>query len=322
MKLACSVHKNSTGAAISSGRPARPMGIVAANFVSALRIGEGAGAHVGIDPPGGDAVYIDAVGRELGRQGLGHADDRALGRGIIAVKGFAALAAGGTDQHDVSGWLAFARLSFHLCHRVFHEAENSIEIDGQGGAPLLVRHAVDGDVLLRPDAVVGDEYVELTKMPDGFGDQRTSGFGIIQIRSDRVADVRAAFFGECFRLSAGAAITENYFRASSSKHTHRGRANTARTARDESNFAGKRKRNGHGRLVSSFRSNVASGGRLSVPGRKTCAPTSARAEAGAPACRRSAFRSSWRVRRGPAPACGRQRTIVRSPCWRRHRSER
>jgi hypothetical protein len=51
--------------------------------------------------------------------------------------------------------------------------------------------------------------------------------------------------------------------------------------------------------------------RFSAPGRKACAATSARAEAGAPACRQSAFRSSWKVRRAPAPACARQRTIAR-----------
>src|SRR4029077_20093111 len=69
------------------GSPGTAQGNLTANFVSALWVGEGSGAHVGIDPAGGHTVYVDAVGSQFGREGFSHADDRALTRGVVTVKG-------------------------------------------------------------------------------------------------------------------------------------------------------------------------------------------------------------------------------------------
>ena len=102
------------------------------------------------------------------------------------MKSLAALPAGGTDQHDMSGGAAVAGLGFHLCNRIFHQPENAIEIDRQRGAPLFVGHAIDGHILFRPDAVVGDENVEPSEMPDGLGHERARRLRIIQIARDRM----------------------------------------------------------------------------------------------------------------------------------------
>ena len=143
--------------------------------------------------------------------------------------------------------------------------------------------------------------------------------GLFRSDGDRMADRCAAFFGQCFRLRTSAAITECNFRACGGEHANGGGANAARTARDESDFARERKRDGHSRLVSRFPAAVASGGGISLRCRKTCVPTSVRAAAGAPACRRSGCRSFSKVRRAPARVCARPQTTARSPCWRRRR---
>ena len=181
------------------------------------------------------------------------------------MEGLAALATGGTDEHDVSCRRIRARLRLYLRDRVLDQTEYSIEIDGQRRAPLLIGHALDGHVLFRPDAVVGDKNVEPAEMADGFSHQRARRFRSIQIGSNRMADARATFFSQRFRLRTCAAITEGNFGPSGSEHTNSGGANAARTARDESDFTGKRKRDGHSRLVSRFPSAVASGGQSPVP---------------------------------------------------------
>ncbi len=97
------------------------------------------------------------------------------------------------------------------------------------------------------------------KCRDSLSHQRPRSFRSIQIGSDRVADARATFLGQRISLRPSAAITESNLGARRGEHPHRSRANAARTARNESNFAGERKRNGHRRVVSSFGSAVASG---------------------------------------------------------------
>src|SRR5271170_3063306 len=81
--------------------------------------------HVGINPSRSNAIHVNAVRRQFRREALRHADDRALARGIVAMKGLATLSAGGTDQHDVTRNAvpggAGPRLRLHLRHAVFHQ---------------------------------------------------------------------------------------------------------------------------------------------------------------------------------------------------------
>ena len=68
-----------------------------------------------------------------------------------------------------------ARLRLHLRYRVFDQAEDGVEVDGERVAPLLVGHFVDGDVFGGPDAVVGYEDVDAAEVLYGFGDQGAGG---------------------------------------------------------------------------------------------------------------------------------------------------
>ena len=76
------------------------------------------------------------------------------------MKRLPALAAGGADEDDVSGGESDSRLLFHLCDSVFDQTEYRVEVDRNRGAPLLIGHLVDGDILLGPNAVIGDKDVD------------------------------------------------------------------------------------------------------------------------------------------------------------------
>src|SRR5579859_2329919 len=69
----------------------------ASNLFAAFGIGNGGRTHVGVHPPRGHAVHVNARRRQFGGKAFYHADDRTLGGGIIAVVSLAALAAGGAD---------------------------------------------------------------------------------------------------------------------------------------------------------------------------------------------------------------------------------
>src|SRR5580700_1403960 len=142
----------------------------AEDFLAGLRVIERRPRHVGVNPAGGNAVYIDAVSSQLGGKALGHADDRAFRGGIIAMKGFAALPARGADKDDVPRGRAFPRLRLHLRDGVFGQTEDGVEVDRNSGAPLLAGHFVDGYIFGGPNAVVHDENIDPAELLDGFGD--------------------------------------------------------------------------------------------------------------------------------------------------------
>src|SRR5437660_7393385 len=100
--------------------------------------------------------------------------------------------------------------------------------------------------------MIGHQNVELPEVPHGLGHQRTGGFRSFQVGSDGMANRRATFFGQRFCLRAGTSITESDFGASGGEHANRGRADSARTTRNQSDSTRQGKRNGHGTLVSSF----------------------------------------------------------------------
>ena len=58
--------------------------------------------HIRVHPAGRDAIHINAIASEFGGEPLDHADQRTLGRSVVAVKSLAALSGGRTDQHDVT----------------------------------------------------------------------------------------------------------------------------------------------------------------------------------------------------------------------------
>ena len=51
------------------------------------------------------------------------------------------------------------RLGLHLGYGGLDEAEDAVEVDAEGGAPLAGGHGGDGGVVGGPDAVIDDEAV-------------------------------------------------------------------------------------------------------------------------------------------------------------------
>ena len=109
---------------IEQSLPARFAGQVrahgnrAADLISTLRVSQGSGAHLRVDPAWGNAIDVNAGGRQFRGQALYHADQSAFARGIITVKCLAPLPTGGTDKDDVSCGRIGARLRFHLGDRM------------------------------------------------------------------------------------------------------------------------------------------------------------------------------------------------------------
>ncbi len=101
------------------------------------------------------------------------------------MKGFAALSGSGAHQHDVAGGFSGARLRLHLVDGVLDEPEDAIKIDGDGGMPLLVGHALDGSIVRWPDAMVGDEDVEAPELAHGGIDQTARGIDGTEVAGNR-----------------------------------------------------------------------------------------------------------------------------------------
>src|ERR1017187_7771463 len=145
---------------------------------------EDGGGHLRVRPAGCDAVGVDRVRGELGGERLGEGDDGALGGGVVSVKAFAALAGRGGDEDDVAasggrGGIGRAERGADGCGRGTSEhvggggvnqAEDAIEIGGDGAVPLGSGHGGDGGGGGRPDAVVGDEDVEVAEGRESVGD--------------------------------------------------------------------------------------------------------------------------------------------------------
>src|SRR6185312_16667668 len=99
------------------------------------------------------------------------------------------------------------RLAEHLRDGGLGEAEDAVEVDGEGGSPLGFGHSGDGRVFGRPDAVVGDKDVDSSEGFYGFGDEGAALYGRRELLLNGEA-VGAEFFGKRFRGGAGAAVVE------------------------------------------------------------------------------------------------------------------
>ena len=139
------------------------------------RIEDGAG-HFGMGPAGGDAVGVDAVRREFRGEGFGEGDDGAFGGGVVSVARFSTLAGGGGDEDDVSagglegdaaggevGIALRAGAGEHMGGGGVAKAEDTVDVGGDGAVPLGGGHVGNSGGGGRPDAVVGDEEVEIAK---------------------------------------------------------------------------------------------------------------------------------------------------------------
>src|SRR5215469_3090906 len=182
-----------------------------------------------MDPARRDAIDVDAEGSKLCRKAFYHADESAFGGGIVGVAGFAALASGGADQHDVCP----ALLPLHLRHGVLHQGEDAVEVYGYGLVPLLVGHGVDGDVFRRPDTVVADQDIERSEAIDR-GLDEPIGIGCSgQIRLHRMANMGSALGNEVFGLRFRLQVVEDDPGSGTNEQANRRRTYSTGPASDE-----------------------------------------------------------------------------------------
>ena len=106
--------------------------------------------HVGGDEARGDRVDGHAAPRDLGGDGLGHADQAGLGRGVVGLPGVRARSddRGDVDHAPVTGL-------DHRAQRIPREPEGGREVGADDRVPVLVRE-LQHDVVAR-DARVVDE---------------------------------------------------------------------------------------------------------------------------------------------------------------------
>src|SRR6185312_15727661 len=188
----------------------------------------------------------DALWGEFAGEAFGEADDGSLAGGVVGVVSLAALAGGGADEDDVAGGVVGfgVRLAEHLRDGGLGEAEDAVEVDGEGGSPLGFGHGADGRVFGRPDAVVGDEDVDSAEGFYSFSDKGAALFGRRELLLNGEA-VGAEFFGQTFGCIAGAAVVEGDAGSGLMKEAHGGGSYAARASGDEGDFAFKGKRD-HG----------------------------------------------------------------------------
>src|SRR5258708_11119222 len=103
-------------------------------------IAKDVGGHLGGDPAGGDAVAVDALADEFGGEAFGEADEGSLGGGVVGVEGFAALPGSGADENDVAADSVHQRLRLHLSDGGTDQAEDAVEVGGEGVSPLSRGH--------------------------------------------------------------------------------------------------------------------------------------------------------------------------------------
>ena len=199
------------------------------------------GRHFGGDPSGGDAVDVNSLPDEFAGEAFGEADESAFGGGVVGVEGFAALGCGGGDQDDVAAASRGCRLGFYLGYCSTDDAEDTVEVDAYGVAPLGGCHLGDGGVVGGPDAVIQDGAVEAAEGGDGSGDE---GFAIFRGEErllDSAAEVGAAALGcEGFSLASGGEVTEDDPGAGLAEEADGGCADSAGASGDEGDFSRQR----------------------------------------------------------------------------------
>ena len=226
------------GAAISSGFATRPNGIVAkiaARLFGSFNADDG---HIRIHPARRHAIHINAIAGQFRGESLDHADQRTLGRRVIAVKSFAALSGSRTDQHDVTCSPAGLLLLLHLSNGMLDECEDAVQIDGNRVAPL--RRPPSDRWVHPPPARRRDWRPEYRAVRTASPCSATSSCAVsVPERLQATAAQLSApefldqLIGRRFRLL----VVEQHSRARRHEHSHRSRADAARSACYQRNLA-------------------------------------------------------------------------------------
>ena len=166
MKVARSDTAKRIGPAISSAVPTRFRGMGASaplqpGFGSQHRSG-----HIRIHPSRRHAIHQNIVRRQLERQALDEADDRAFRGGVVRVIRCAALAGDGAEGDD-----AAAFLRDHVRRGVVDHGVHALQIDANHFVPFALGQLLDGRVLLVPDSGVGHQDVDAAQAFAGEFDQ-------------------------------------------------------------------------------------------------------------------------------------------------------
>ena len=183
-------------------------------------------------------------GRQLGREALGHADERAFGGGVIAVAGFTALPGGGADEHDVPAATPGASSAPPQC---FTRAKTLSRL-----TPTVVRHC-SSDIWSTGTSSDGQMpwlATSTSSAPKRSTAARTSGSarrGAAEVGLHRVAEVGSQFSDQTIRLGLRAHVVEHDAGSGLDEQANRGRADAARASGDESDLAFQGKSDvGHG----------------------------------------------------------------------------
>lgn len=129
-------------------------------------------------------------------------------------------------------------MGLHLGHGCADYAEDAIEVDAQGVAPLGGGHLCDGRIVSGPDAVVGDDAVQAAEGGDSGGDECLSVFRGGERLVDGSAEVgTATFAGEGFGLLGGKAVVEGYFGSGLAEEADGGCADSSGAASDKGDLS-------------------------------------------------------------------------------------
>src|SRR5271165_5698550 len=92
---------------------------------------------------------------------------------------------------------------------MFHYGKGAVEVDGEGGAPLLVGHGVDVTVVRQPDAVVDDQRIERPEALDGGAYQSFGSRGASEVHLHGVTKIGSTFRDELLGFGMCAHVIED-----------------------------------------------------------------------------------------------------------------
>src|SRR5438270_8002976 len=117
--------------------------------------------------------------------------------------------------------MASGALLLHLGHAILHQAEKTVNVNGQSGAPLLVRHLIDWRIIGRPDTMVAHNNIQSAELFYSSIHQETCRAAGRKLRFHRdTALASATLSREFFCFRSGLMVVEHNARAGLRKQPH------------------------------------------------------------------------------------------------------
>jgi hypothetical protein len=149
---------------------------------------------------------------------------------------FVALACGRADKYDVPT----LALPFHLRYRVLKQAKDAVEVHLDRPLPVSVAHRIYPEVFRRPDSMIDDCGIDSSESRDYVANQCLRRMCRTKIGLDRMAVFLPKFRNQLFCLGDCPLVIEYHLGSGGHEQSHRRRADTARTAGNQCDFAGNR----------------------------------------------------------------------------------